>query len=147
MHCHLLDQDFHTPALVCSRSPFLLTSSMLLIPYFFGSWFSRGTVVCAIASKFYTHRPELHSQLAELAQKLAFSVPAQGYKSLEIVQAYLLLTLWGCGAVERYEYDKTWLLLGMAIRSVHLSFVTLPTLPDSAFEGWPPTSICTARRQ
>lgn len=43
-------------------------------------------------------------------------MPAQGYKSLEIVQAYLLLTLYGCGAVERYEQDKTWLLLGMAIR-------------------------------
>ncbi|KAH7929661.1 hypothetical protein BV22DRAFT_1102319 [Leucogyrophana mollusca] len=98
VHCNLFDRDFHTPALVCSRSPFLLTT------------------ICAIASKFYTVRPDLHSQLAELAQKLAFSVPAKGYKSLEIVQAYLLLTLWGCGAVERYEYDKTWLLLGMAIR-------------------------------
>lgn len=43
-------------------------------------------------------------------------MPAQGYKSVEIVQAYLLLTLWGCGAVERYEQDKTWLLLGMALR-------------------------------
>ncbi|KAG6852809.1 hypothetical protein C0991_009006 [Blastosporella zonata] len=41
---------------------------------------------------------------------------AQGYKSLEIVQAYLLLSLWGCGAVERYEQDKTWMLLGMGIR-------------------------------
>ncbi|KAH7889471.1 fungal-specific transcription factor domain-containing protein [Phlebopus sp. FC_14] len=100
MHCHLLDRDFHTPSLVCSRSP---------NPYLV-------SLVCAIASKFYTQRPELHSQLSELAQKLAFSVPARGYKSLEIVQAYLLLTLWGCGAVERYEYDKTWLLLGMAIR-------------------------------
>ncbi|KAF9227599.1 hypothetical protein BS17DRAFT_856106 [Gyrodon lividus] len=98
MHCHLLDREFHTPSLICSRSPFLLTT------------------ICAIASKFYTQRPDLHSQLSELAQKLAFSVPARGYKSLEIVQAYLLLTLWGCGAVERYEYDKTWLLLGMAIR-------------------------------
>ncbi|KAF9238994.1 hypothetical protein BU15DRAFT_34328, partial [Melanogaster broomeanus] len=48
--------------------------------------------------------------------ELAFSVPAQGYKSLEIVQAYLLLTLWGCGAVERYVYHKTWLLLRMAMR-------------------------------
>jgi hypothetical protein len=54
--------------------------------------------------------------LTELAKKLAFSVPAKGYKSVEIVQAYLLLALWGCGAVERYEQDKTWLLLGMAIR-------------------------------
>ena len=51
-----------------------------------------------------------------MAKKLAFSVPAQGYKSVEIVQAYLLLSLWGFGAVERYEQDKTWFLLGMAIR-------------------------------
>ena len=51
-----------------------------------------------------------------MAKKLAFNVPAQGYKSLEIVQAYLLLSLWGCGTAERYEQDKTWLLLGMAIR-------------------------------
>ncbi|KAG2335722.1 hypothetical protein BDR05DRAFT_1023426 [Suillus weaverae] len=64
--------------------------------------------VCAISSNFYTQRPELNQQLAELVQKLAFSVPVKG--------AYLFLTLWGCGAVERYEYDKTWLLLGMAIR-------------------------------
>jgi len=98
MHCNLLDRDFHTPSLVCSRSPFLLTT------------------VCSISSKFYTARPDLHARLTELAKKLAFSVPAQGYKSVEIVQAYLLLTLYGCGAVERYEQDKTWLLLGMAIR-------------------------------
>jgi len=72
--------------------------------------------VCSIASKFYTPNPDLHLRLTELAKKLAFSVPAKGYKSVEIVQAYLLLSLWGCGAVERYEQDKTWLLLGMAIR-------------------------------
>jgi len=98
MHCRLLDRKFHTPSLVCSRSPFLLTT------------------ICSIASKFYTAKPELHSRLTELAKKLAFSVPAQGYKSVEIVQAYLLLSLWGCGTAERYEQDKTWLLLGMAIR-------------------------------
>ncbi|EGO21211.1 hypothetical protein SERLADRAFT_373019 [Serpula lacrymans var. lacrymans S7.9] len=98
MHCNLFDRDFHTPSLVCSRSPFLLTT------------------ICAIASKFYNGRPELHAKLTELAKKLAFSVPARGYKSLEIVQAYLLLTLWGSGAVERYEQDKTWMMLGMAIR-------------------------------
>ncbi|KIJ69217.1 hypothetical protein HYDPIDRAFT_79437 [Hydnomerulius pinastri MD-312] len=117
MHCHLLDQEFHTPSLICSRSPFLLTT------------------ICAIASKFYTQRPELHSQLSELAQKLAFSVPARGYKSLEIVQAYLLLTLWGCGAVERYEYDKTWLLLGIAIRmatDLNLHRKTAVTSQDTA---------------
>lgn len=47
-------------------------------------------------------------------------MPEAGYKSIEIVQAYLLLSLWGCGPVERYEQDKTWLLLGMGIRFVGL---------------------------
>ena len=79
---------------------------------------SHGSLVCAIASRFYNARPELHAKLSDLARKLAFSVPAQGYKSVEIVQAYLLNTLWGCGPVERYEQDRTWMLLGMAIRFV-----------------------------
>lgn len=77
--------------------------------------------VCAIASKFYDARPELHSRLTNLSRKLAFTVPEKGYKSVEIVQAYLLLTLWGSGPVERYEQDKTWFLLGMGIRSVRCS--------------------------
>ncbi|KAJ4478491.1 fungal-specific transcription factor domain-containing protein [Lentinula aciculospora] len=98
MQSNLLDRNFHTPSLVCSRSPFLLTT------------------MCAIASKFFTEKPDLHPRLTELSKKLAFSVPAKGYKSVEIVQAYILLTMWGLGAVERYEQDKTWLLLGMAIR-------------------------------
>lgn len=63
-----------------------------------------------------------------MAKKLAFSVPAQGYKSVEIVQAYLLLSLWGCGTPERYEQDKTWLLLGMAIRFDLSSFAVADEL-------------------
>ncbi|EKM82370.1 hypothetical protein AGABI1DRAFT_52492 [Agaricus bisporus var. burnettii JB137-S8] len=117
MHCSLLDRNFHTPSLVCSRSPFLLTT------------------ICSIASKFYTANPDLHPKLTELAKKLAFSVPAKGYKSVEIVQAYLLLSLWGCGAVERYEQDKTWLLLGMAIRmatDLNLHRKTAVTSQDTA---------------
>jgi hypothetical protein len=119
MHCNLLDRNFHTPALVCSRSPFLLTTGAFRFSFFLPS--RRDLIkiaVCSIASKFYTAKPDLHPKLTELAKRLAFSVPAKGYKSVEIVQAYLLLTLWGCGAVERYEQDKTWLLLGMAIRCV-----------------------------
>lgn len=98
IHCALLDAEYHTPALVCSRSPFLLTT------------------ICAIAARFYDARAELYPRLTEVAKKLAFNVPAKGYKSVEIVQAYLLNTLWGCGPVERYEQDRTWMLLGMGIR-------------------------------
>ena len=72
--------------------------------------------VCAIASKFYAPRPDLHTRLTDLVKSLAFSVPEKGFKSTEIVQAYLLLAAWGCGPVARYEQDKTWLLLGMGIR-------------------------------
>lgn len=119
MHCNLLDRSFHTPSLVCSRSPFLLTTSAshtILCSYLPPLPLTLTFIVCSISSKFYTAKPELHPKLTELAKKLAFSVPAQGYKSVEIVQAYLLLALWGCGAVERFEQDKTWMLLGMAIR-------------------------------
>ncbi|RPD66529.1 hypothetical protein L226DRAFT_454613 [Lentinus tigrinus ALCF2SS1-7] len=94
----LLDPDFHTPSLVCSRSPFLLTS------------------ICAVASRFYEARTDLHAKLSALARKLTFQVPAQGYKSIEIVQAYIINVLWGSGPVQRYEQDQTWMLLGMAIR-------------------------------
>ena len=133
MHCGLLDPDFHTPSLVCSRSPFLLTTSKcfclrLSHAYLNGSPPTSTLLVCAISSKFYTARPELHPRLTSLAKSLAFSVPEKGYKSVEIVQAYLLLTLWGCGPVERYEHDKTWLLLGMGIRLVIVDSYYYPTL-------------------
>jgi hypothetical protein len=88
------------------------------------------STVCAISSKFYTARPDLHPRLQELAKKLSFTVPSKGYKSVEIVQAYLLLSLWGCGAVERYELDGTWMMLGMAIRSVLVIFI-----PPQSFTG------------
>ncbi|KAF9532873.1 fungal-specific transcription factor domain-containing protein [Crepidotus variabilis] len=117
IHADLLDPAFHTPSLICSRSPFLLTT------------------ICSIASKFYTPNPDLHPKLTELAKKLSFSVPAQGYKSVEIVQAYLLLVMWGCGAVERYEQDKTWMLLGMGIRmatDLNLHKKTMPSAQDAA---------------
>ncbi|KAH8106949.1 fungal-specific transcription factor domain-containing protein [Cristinia sonorae] len=115
--CNLLDPAFHTASLVCSRSPFLLTT------------------ICAIASRFYTQRPELHAKLSDISRKLAFSVPEKGYKSVEIVQAYLLNTLWGCGPVERYEQDRTWFLLGMAIRmatDLNLHRRITPTSADTA---------------
>ncbi|KZT36639.1 hypothetical protein SISSUDRAFT_1071465 [Sistotremastrum suecicum HHB10207 ss-3] len=98
-HCCLLVPEYHTPSFVCSRSPFLLTT------------------ICAIASKYSPTTAIHHERLTNLAKHLAFDVPQKGYKSLEIVQAYLLLTLWGYGHADMYEHDTTWLLLGMAIRT------------------------------
>jgi len=118
-HCKLFDREFLMPLLVVSRLPFLLSTSKFTTPHMRKDL---SFAVYAISSKFYTQLRELHQQLADLVQKHNFSVPVKWYKHLEIAQVYLFLTLWGCGAVERYEYDKTWLLLGMAIRSVSLCF-------------------------
>ncbi|WFD18320.1 hypothetical protein MCAP1_000521 [Malassezia caprae] len=97
LHMFLLDPEWHTPTLVCQRSSFLFTC------------------VCAVASKFYTRRPELYSQCQRRAVKNAFEVMSRGCKSPEIVQGFLLLTLYN-QPVEWYEEDRTWLFAGVAIR-------------------------------
>jgi hypothetical protein len=53
--------------------------------------------ICAIAARHYTQKPELHTSLSAYAKRLAFEVPSRGYKSVEVVQAYLLLSLWTLG--------------------------------------------------
>nr|ODN92572.1 hypothetical protein L203_00851 [Cryptococcus depauperatus CBS 7841] len=97
-HVPLVYREFHTPDLVLQRSQFLCT------------------VICAIAARFYHHKPEIHHQLSTYAKRLAFEVPSRGYKSVEVVQAYLLLSLWTLGPEKTFEQDRTWLMLGMAIR-------------------------------
>lgn len=72
--------------------------------------------MCAVSSKFYTKNPALQGKLNAVARKLAFDVPSQGFKSIEIVMAYLILVYWGVGPSRRFEEDKTWLLLGLALR-------------------------------
>jgi hypothetical protein len=72
--------------------------------------------ICAIAARYYTKRHDLHSQLSAFAKRLAFEVPSRGYKSVEVVQAYLLLSMWTLGPEKTFEQDRTWLMLGMAIR-------------------------------
>ena len=114
MHRHIpvLSRDFHTPSLVCSRSPFLLTAWVLwklfrcsVTSSLTDSTFFR---ICTIASRFYKKAPELYSKLSVYAKKLMFDVPSKGYKSVEIVQASPL-DCWCLGPEERFEQDRTWL--------------------------------------
>ncbi|PKI83046.1 hypothetical protein MVES1_003096 [Malassezia vespertilionis] len=97
LHIFLLDPEWHTPSLVCARCPFLFTC------------------LCAVASKFYTKRPELYVLCLRKAIKSAFDILSRGMKSVEIVQGFLLLTLYN-QPEERYEEDRTWLFAGVAIR-------------------------------
>jgi hypothetical protein len=59
-HVPLIYKDFHTPDLVLQRSQFLCT------------------VICALAARYYTKRPELHGALSVYAKRLSFEVPSRG---------------------------------------------------------------------
>jgi len=97
VHTGLLTVEFHTPQLVASRSPFLFT------------------VICAIASRYYTKNPQLYNKVMDAAQELAVSMIKSSFKSVEIMQGFLMLANWSKPAV-RYEEDRTWTYTGIAIR-------------------------------
>lgn len=96
-HLCLLDAEWHTPTFICSRSPFLFTC------------------VCTVAAKFYDRRPDLHAKCMALTRKVAFDVVNRGFKSIEIVQGFLLMAMYAQPA-ERFEEDKTWMYSGIALR-------------------------------
>ncbi|KZT54039.1 hypothetical protein CALCODRAFT_527825, partial [Calocera cornea HHB12733] len=93
----IFDPAIHTPAHVYGRCPFLFT------------------VVCAIASRYYRERPELYQIAMHLARTSAATSLINGWKSLEICQAYIMMSVYSLPA-KRWEEDRSWLYLGLAIR-------------------------------
>ncbi|KAH7907013.1 hypothetical protein BJ138DRAFT_1070829 [Hygrophoropsis aurantiaca] len=93
----LLDPDLHTPQYVAMRSPFLFT------------------VVCAISSRYQTGRPGLYAELMRYAQLAAGTALIGGSKNEEMCAAYILLSLYPV-PVHKWEEDRTWIYLGLAIR-------------------------------
>jgi hypothetical protein len=74
-----------------------------------------GVTVCAIASRYYAERPELYNKVMHYARLAAGSALIDGLKTVEMVQAYILLSLYPVPA-RRWECDRRWLYLGLAIR-------------------------------
>ncbi|KAJ7745733.1 hypothetical protein B0H16DRAFT_971806 [Mycena metata] len=93
----LLDPILYTAQKTCYRSPFLFT------------------VVCAIASRFYTERPELYPQAMHFAELAAGTALISGHKCVELCQGYILLSLYPVPA-KHWEEERGWLYLGLAIR-------------------------------
>jgi hypothetical protein len=99
LHCRftILNPKFHTAERLGQRSPFLLTA------------------ICAVAAHFSESHTGKAQQLAELAKRLCFEVPGRGSKTIEIVQAFLILTNWTIASPpQRHEEDKSFLILGLA---------------------------------
>ncbi|KAF9525684.1 hypothetical protein CPB83DRAFT_896852 [Crepidotus variabilis] len=104
----LLDPVLYTAQRTLFRSPFLFT------------------VICAIASRFYTARLDLYPQAMHYAQLAAGTALISGNKNVEMCQAYILLSLYPVPA-RKWEDQRSWLYLGLAIRAATDLNLHLPT--------------------
>ena len=71
--------------------------------------------VCAISSRYYTEKSEIYPIAMHFAKHAAASALLNGWKSVELSQAYILMSLYGVPA-RRWEEDRNWLYTGLAIR-------------------------------
>ncbi|KAF8264089.1 fungal-specific transcription factor domain-containing protein [Lactarius quietus] len=115
----VLEPKLHTPALTFSRCPFLFT------------------VVCAIASR-YSEKPEVYPIAMHFAKSAAANALVDGWKSVELCQAYILMSIYAVPA-RRWEEDRSWLYTGLAIRiatdlNLHLLPQKRPTTEQQELE-------------
>ncbi|KDR81549.1 hypothetical protein GALMADRAFT_134980 [Galerina marginata CBS 339.88] len=93
----ILDQNYHTPQKLIWNSPFLFT------------------VLCAVASRYYSARPNMYSLAMEFARDCAGKGLVEGDRSVEVCQAYLIMAVYPMPKKKWIE-DRSWLLMGVAIR-------------------------------
>ncbi|KAL0948305.1 hypothetical protein HGRIS_010897 [Hohenbuehelia grisea] len=93
----LLDPVLHTPALTFARCPFLFT------------------VICAVSSRYYSEKSEIYPIAMHFAKHSAANALIDGWKSVELCQAYILMSIFAVPA-RRWEEDRSWLYTGLAIR-------------------------------
>ncbi|KAJ2922836.1 hypothetical protein H1R20_g14257, partial [Candolleomyces eurysporus] len=96
------------------------------------------TVICAISSRFYEERPDLYQQAMHYAQLAAGNALISGTKNVEMCAAYILLSLYPI-PVKRWENQRGWLYLGLAIRTatdlnLHLPMTAKPRNENHARE-------------
>ncbi|KAG7089735.1 hypothetical protein E1B28_011389 [Marasmius oreades] len=105
----LVDPVLYTAQRTVHRSPFLFT------------------VICALASRFYTKRPGLYQQAMAYAQIAAGSSLIGGQKNVEMCMAYILMSLYPA-PFKRWEDSRSYLYLGLAIRiAIELNLHLPPT--------------------
>ncbi|KAK0503182.1 fungal-specific transcription factor domain-containing protein [Armillaria luteobubalina] len=93
----ILDPELHTPESLIWASPFLFT------------------VICATASRYYHSQPELYYQAQDFARDAAGKALVDGTKSVDVCQAYLIMAVYAAPR-KKWEEDRRWLLMGVAIR-------------------------------
>lgn len=92
---------------------------------------SRPFLVCAIACRHYVQRPGLYDLLSDIAVDAAGEALVSGAKTVETVQAFLLLAVYPVPK-KKWVDDRSWLYMGTAIRSAYLS-AYLPSEIDAPY--------------
>ncbi|KAM0789962.1 hypothetical protein ACM66B_005296 [Microbotryomycetes sp. NB124-2] len=114
IHLPLLDPAQNTATSVCARSPFLFTA------------------ICAVASRFNSDST-LHVKCYDEVHNCFVETIASGERSIEIVQACMILTMWGSapkGTEDRPQ--RAWMYFGMAVRmSLELGLFRPPAFVDA----------------
>ncbi|KAF8078012.1 fungal-specific transcription factor domain-containing protein [Lyophyllum atratum] len=93
----ILDPELHTPDKLIWTSPFLFT------------------VICAVSSRYYEEKPSLYLLAMEFARDAAGRSLIDGSKSVDVCQAYLLMAVYPVPK-KKWTEDRSWLLMGVAIR-------------------------------
>jgi len=113
----LVDPIMYTVETTIFRSPFLFTVSKSPPCSLAPRLCAKFLLVCAIASRYYTaaSSPDLYGRAMQYAQSAAGSSLISGSKNVESVIAYILLSLYPIPS-KRWEEERGWLYLGLAIR-------------------------------
>jgi len=93
----ILDPELHTPEKLIWTCPFLFT------------------VICAVSSRYYEERPGLYLMAMNFARDAAGRALIDGSKSVDVCQAYLLMAVYPVPK-KKWAEDRSWLLMGVAIR-------------------------------
>ncbi|KAL0567880.1 hypothetical protein V5O48_014114 [Marasmius crinis-equi] len=105
----MLDPVIHTLSSISARCPFLFT------------------VICAVSSRYYTKKSEIYPVAMQFAKSSAAKALVDGWRSVEVCQAYVLMSMYAVPA-HRGEEDRSWLYTSLAIRiATDLNLDMLPT--------------------
>ncbi|KAF5391352.1 hypothetical protein D9757_002023 [Collybiopsis confluens] len=107
----ILDSEMHTSAKLIWTCPFLFT------------------VICSTASRYCPSKPGLYSLAKDFAREAAGKALVDGSKSVDICQAYLLLGVYP-SPKKKWAEDRSWLLMGVAIRMAQELGLHLPPPSD-----------------
>ena len=111
----LLDPTIHTPEQVLAQCPFLFTVSEC--SFVLSSCLrAHGIAVCAVSSRYYPCKSEVYPAAMSLAKREA-EVSLNGRKSVELAQAYILLSIYAMPVGS--DDDHRLLYISLAIRCVH----------------------------